>query len=127
MDQWAFARRALRLMAQPLFISLAVMGNTIILSGACAFYFLERGDRPTLSFLDALWWAVATVTTVGYGDISPTSISGKCVGIVMMLLGATLFCSFTGLFAAALVSGQIREVEVDVRHIEEDLRDKKSQ
>ena len=39
------------------------------------------------SFSDSLWWALVTVTTVGYGDIVPTSIFGKWLAVLLMLIG----------------------------------------
>ena len=39
------------------------------------------------SFSDSLWWSLVTVTTVGYGDIIPTSIFGKCLAVLLMLVG----------------------------------------
>ncbi|MFR2572761.1 MAG: potassium channel family protein [Streptococcus salivarius] len=43
------------------------------------------------NFIDAIWWSVATVTTVGYGDIVPRTLVGKAVAVVLMFSGiATL-------------------------------------
>lgn len=49
---------------------------------------------------DALWWAAATVTTVGFGDAFPTTTGGRAVGIVLMMVGISLF----GFLAGSLVS-----------------------
>jgi voltage-gated potassium channel Kch len=107
------------LLRQPIFIALTLVGNTCILAGATAFYQVEHGINPHVhSMLDALWWAVATVTTVGYGDISPVSTQGKIIGMFMMIGGTGLFCSFTALFAGALIS---TEIEREVRKVEEEV------
>jgi voltage-gated potassium channel len=52
------------------------------------------------SYADALWWAVTTVTTVGYGDTFPTTPAGRGVGVLLMLVGIAVF----GLLAGSLAS-----------------------
>jgi voltage-gated potassium channel len=49
---------------------------------------------------DALWWAVVTITTVGYGDKFPTTSEGRLVGTALMIAGVGLFSTFSGLIAA---------------------------
>lgn len=68
-------------------------------------------DANISSFPDAVWWAVTTVTTVGYGDRFPVTAGGRAVGVVLMVLGITLF----GLLTASLASHFVesREEEVD--------------
>ena len=57
-------------------------------------------DRNIQSFPDGLWWAVTTVTTVGYGDKFPVTAIGRAIGAGVMVLGIGLF----GLLAASLAS-----------------------
>lgn len=111
--------RAKTLLRHPLFIFLTVVGNGFMLLGATALYWLERDLNPNLnSFLDALWWSVQTVTTVGYGDISPRTAWGKIAGIGLMIFGTALFSAFTALFATVLLTPEIDEVEAEVRELE---------
>ncbi|MDB6054187.1 MAG: Ion transport 2 domain protein [Verrucomicrobiales bacterium] len=49
---------------------------------------------------DALWWAVSTITTVGYGDKFPVTTSGRVVAAILMVCGVTLFAIFTATFAS---------------------------
>lgn len=49
---------------------------------------------------DALWWSLATITTVGYGEFYPMSLEGKFVAGVLMITGITLFSAGAGLFAS---------------------------
>lgn len=81
-------------------------------------YQIEAGTNPDMgTFLDAVWWAFATVTTVGYGDITPVTMPGKIIGIFLMLGGTALFATYTALFANALLEREIghvqHELEVD--------------
>jgi voltage-gated potassium channel len=61
----------------------------LLLFSATAMYFLEREAQPDKfgSIPDAAWWALATLTTVGYGDVVPVTPLGKLLGGVVMLLG----------------------------------------
>jgi voltage-gated potassium channel len=63
---------------------------------------LEHGvkDATIANLPDGLWWAVTTVTTVGYGDKYPITAAGRAVAVVLMLVGVGLF----GLLAASLAS-----------------------
>ena len=104
------------------FVSLTVFGNSVIALGALAFYSAEHEFNPNVhGFFDCLWWAVATVTTVGYGDIIPVTAIGKLIGMAMMLLGTTLFCSFTAIFSSLIVSYEIRSVKKELDTVEHDV------
>jgi voltage-gated potassium channel len=79
----------------------------------------ERGapDANISSFPDALWWAVTTVTTVGYGDRFPTSTPGRGVAVVLMLIGIGLF----GLLAASLAAFFVEQDEEHDKRLDEIL------
>jgi|GEM_PF-5031251 len=116
-------RKAWRLVSNPIFPVLTVAGNLLIFAGAGALYFTEHGINPSVkSPLDALWWAVSTVSTVGYGDVSPITPHGRIAGIVLMILGTALFWSYTALFADALVSDEMDDLESELRQMEKRLR-----
>jgi voltage-gated potassium channel len=68
---------------------------------------------------DSLWWSVATVTTVGYGDVVPESFGGRVVGAVLMLTGLGLIPLITSVVVSILVSQRSREArEAELRHLE---------
>ena len=69
-----------------------------ILCGSIAIYMLERGTTVN-TFADALWWAFVTSTTVGYGDISPSTSAGRIVAVILMLFGIGLVSMLTGTIA----------------------------
>jgi len=118
----AIVSRLRSLLVQPIFIVLALLDAACVLFGAGGLWLLEHGTNPKLhTMLDPLWWAVATVTTVGYGDVQPITLGGKILGIAMMVLGTAFFWSFTAFFAGALVSAEIADVEVEVKELEKDV------
>jgi len=53
---------------------------------------------------EALWWSLATITTVGYGDKYPTTIEGELVAAVLMVTGIALFSAGAGMFASWILS-----------------------
>jgi voltage-gated potassium channel len=74
----------------------------------------ERGvpNSNIGSLPDALWWAVTTVTTVGYGDRFPTTAAGRGVGVALMIVGVALFGFLAGSLASFFVERR-EESEVD--------------
>lgn len=56
-----------------------------------------------------MWWAIQTVTTVGYGDVVPGSTAGKVIGSFLMLGGLSLFAVVTGTITSAFVTQRQRE------------------
>ncbi len=101
------------LIKQPVFIVLTLLGNSFVALGSLLLYYFEHGINPKInSFLDTIWWAVATVTTVGYGDVSPMTTPGKIVGIFMMIVGTALFWTYTALFAGAIMAEAVMNEQV---------------
>lgn len=99
-----FVRSQLELITSARFIFLSVMGNIIVMSFATVFYLIESQYNPMVDeYIDAVWWAFATVTTVGYGDITPDSFAGRLLGIVLMLVGTAIFASYIALFSDAFL------------------------
>jgi hypothetical protein len=114
-----FFKRMWSLLRQPLFISITAVGNCVVLGSASLLYYLEFGKNPHItSFLDCVWWAVSTVTTVGYGDVIPMTQIGRVMGILTMIFGITLFWSYTALFAEALLTREILDLEDELQGIE---------
>lgn len=93
-----------------------MLGNTLLAGAVLAFHWLEAGVNPTVdSWLDSVWWGLATVTTVGFGDVVPITDGGRAVGIFLMLAGVCLFVGFTALVASGFSAGIQEEIVASER------------
>ncbi len=76
---------------------------------------LERLVDPAFkTFGSACWWAVSTVSTVGYGDILPESALGRWIAAGLMLLGMSLIPILTSVIVSVLISNRSKALEADV-------------
>ena len=88
---------------------------------------VEEGSGSPLGFFpNSIWWAVATVTTVGYGDMVPSTPEGRVAGVVLMVGGVGLFGALVANFAALMVRRQrnndaIEDLVQEVKALREDL------
>src|SRR5262245_6055250 len=79
----------------------AVIAIAVVVIGAAAAYRAEHPSNPEFAtFGDSLWWAIATLTTVGYGDIVPETAAGRVVGVMIMVTGVGIL----GVLAGSLAS-----------------------
>jgi len=99
--------------AHTYFFYLLTVWVVIVFSSALSFYSFEYGNNPLVrSFFDSIWWAMATVTTIGYGDIYPITTGGRIVGMFLMVTGI----GTTGIFTALIASFLITESKVKSAH-----------
>lgn len=78
---------------------------TIVYAASLAVLDVERDapDAQITSFGDALWWAVTTVTTVGYGDRTPVTVGGRLIAVALMIAGISLLGVVTATLASWIV------------------------
>ncbi len=78
---------------------------SVLTSAVVVMAFERRAGGSIQSFGDALWWAAATITTVGYGDLSPVTTEARVVAVFLMFVGIALFGVLTAGIAAYFVEG----------------------
>jgi len=103
-------RRVLVLESGPL-LSVLVIFLLVVFIAAVAEYFLEREAQPTTfgSVPAALWWAVVTLTTTGYGDVVPVTPMGRMVAALVMISGLGVFGLWTGILATGFAAETRRD------------------
>ena len=76
-------------------------------------YFFEHDKQPEhfSSVFASMWWAVATLTTVGYGDVYPVTVGGKIFTSVILLLGLGIVAIPAGIISSALTQESRTEEE----------------
>ena len=91
-----FSIALLKSFMAPLLVYFATVGNIIMFLCAYAFYYFEKDvNSQVKSYGDALWWAICTVSTVGYGDIFPLTSMGRITGAFLIIFGVMFFLAFT--------------------------------
>ncbi|HZA58635.1 MAG TPA: potassium channel family protein [Solirubrobacterales bacterium] len=81
---------------------------TVVIGGAL---FAAVEQDQDLSSWDGIWWAVSTMTTVGYGDISPATDAGRVLAITIMVVGIGFVALLTAFVADRFIQREVEEVE----------------
>ena len=103
-------RRVLVLESGPL-LSVLVIFLMVLFLASVAVHFLERDIQPVAfgSVPATLWWAVATLTTTGYGDVVPITPFGRLVAAFVMICGLGVFGLWTGILATGFAAETRRD------------------
>jgi voltage-gated potassium channel len=92
--------------------------GTVIIGGGL-FSLVEKED----SWIEGMWWAIVTLTTVGYGDYSPATVAGRWVAVFVMAGGIGAVAILTGLLADEIREAKIHdrdetpELDDDIEHV----------
>lgn len=93
-------------------VGLALTFFAVALVGAIVMRIADPHNFPSLGL--AVWWALQTVTTVGYGDVVPTTNAGRVVGGLEMVLGVSFIAFLTaGVTSTVIQRGEARTQEAD--------------
>ncbi len=95
------ARRALRM--------IVIITTIVSIASAVLIWLVDRTAYPTIGA--GLWWALQTVTTVGYGDHLPSNGAGRAVAVVVMLTGIAFLTVATATITAAFLENARRRLE----------------
>jgi len=98
----------------------------VIVIGSVVMYLVEspHPDSQINSMLDAVWWTVATSTTVGYGDIIPVTETGKIIAIFYMFFGIGILGLFISVLGTSFYKKRFEKEERDVSHAQKLILDR---
>lgn len=91
-----------------IFISATIF---LIYLSSIGIYYFENTAQPEVfsSVFDCMWWSVATLTTVGYGDVYPITLGGRIFTFFILMIGLSVVAVPAGLFATALQNAHLEE------------------
>src|SRR5215204_6172434 len=100
--------RALKLVEGRRVLYIITFSTMAVSLGAVAEYLVESGDPEAkiTNIEDAFWWAIVTVTTVGYGDLYPVTPGGKILASMMMIIGIAILGVLISTLGAGLIESR---------------------
>ncbi|RLC47404.1 MAG: hypothetical protein DRH57_04115 [Candidatus Cloacimonadota bacterium] len=88
----------------------AILIIFVIFISAISIQVFEVGSNSNIgNFVDSIWWALVTITTVGYGDIVPKTFGGRIIGIILIIIGVILVSLLTAGIASKMVESKIKK------------------
>lgn len=91
------------------FGKLVIATALLLILSTLGFYWIELSEGDDARISHAFWWAIVTLTTVGYGDMVPTTVPGRILGGLVMISGIGLVTSLTGNMASMLVEQKAKK------------------
>jgi voltage-gated potassium channel len=96
---------------------IAVVTVIVTIAAGVLMRVLDHSEFPNVWL--ALWWAVQTVTTVGYGDVTPESVIGRAIATIVMLTGIGFLTVVTASITAVFVESARRKFYADTERAEQ--------
>lgn len=103
-----YFRRVRSIVHEARLLEVLLLLAIIVFLGGTLLWLIE-GQATFANPFEAIWWAVVTTTTVGYGDVYPSGISGRVAAMVVMLVGMAIVGMFTARISSVFVTVKIRE------------------
>ncbi len=100
-----------------LFTLLFLLLFIVFTAGIAIYVFEEKGNPQITSLFDGLYWALITISTVGYGDISPVTIEGRVISMLVIISGIAIISFVTSVIVSSF-SEKLSELK-DIRLVEE--------
>lgn len=110
--------------AQSALLASVLLCLLLIVFASMAMLQLETSpDANIRTAEDAMWWAISTMTTVGYGDTYPRTAEGRLVAIILMCAGVGVFGTLSGLTASWFLSPATEETDSDIEQLKTMIAD----
>ncbi len=91
-------------------LKLVIVLLLVFIGSTIAIYYVERGSGGSIKTLgEAFWWLIVTVATVGYGDFTPVTTTGRIIASVLIVIGVSLIPFVAAQGASYLVTRRLRE------------------
>jgi voltage-gated potassium channel len=110
--------------AKGTFVVVGLMSLIAVLLATIAVFEVEHGAPGANIHTsgDALWWAFATITTIGYGDRYPVTAAGRVVAVVLVVFGLSFFGTFTAYVASFFLEKTQLKEESEIHHLIREVR-----
>ena len=92
----------------------------IVIGSTLSLYIVDPGMN---NIFDDLWFVVVSITTVGYGDITPVSVYGKIVSLILLIVGVFIFSAITGAISTYFMDNLLKEGSYHIFELKEKVDD----
>lgn len=108
--------------AQSAVLAATLVTIVLVASASVAALHVENVPEANIkSAEDAAWWALCTVTTIGYGDRYPVTSEGRLIGVVLMIAGVGMFGAFAGFVASWFLKPEERRETTELEGLRQEL------
>lgn len=115
------ARAIVRRRSESTILAATLLSVLLVTVGAIGVLHFEREEGNIKTPEDAVWWAMATVTTVGYGDRYPVTTEGRMVAVMLMIGGVGMFGILSGFIAAWFLAPERDRAEAQMTALREEV------